>query len=124
MRAQVAGSAIGATLLFVGSVRDQARGKEVQRLEYEAYNPMAERQLERILGDVEREVGEVQLSVVHRHGVLQVGDIAVVIAASSPHRAEAFEACRAVIERIKVDVPIWKKEISSDGDEWVGWGGG
>jgi molybdopterin synthase catalytic subunit len=115
---------VGATVLFVGTVRDHARGKEVRRLEYEAYVPMCERQLERIAERCGTAHGGAEVAIDHRYGPLDIGDISVVIAAAAPHRAEAFAACRQAIEEIKTDVPIFKRELTTDGDEWVGWGGG
>ena len=114
----------GATTSFVGTVRDHSRGKSVLRLEYEAYVPMVERQLERICSQCEQGSSGTQVAIAHRYGTLQIGEISVIIAASSPHREAAFEACRKAIELIKVDVPIWKNEITTSGEIWVGWGGG
>lgn len=115
---------VGATVLFVGTVRNHSRNQAVTRLEYEAYGPMAERQLERIAADCCQDHGGVELAIVHRFGRLEVGEVSVAIAAAAPHRDAAFAACRQAIERIKEDVPIWKREIAADGDAWVGWGGG
>jgi molybdopterin synthase catalytic subunit len=83
---------------------------------------MAERKLAEIAGQIEGEMAGVRVAIVHRVGTLQVGELAVVIAASAPHRAQAFEACRAAIDRLKESVPIWKKEIAEDGEEWIGLG--
>jgi MoaE-MoaD fusion protein len=124
VRAEVAGPDIGATVLFVGTVREQARGKQVRRLEYEAYEPMATRELERVCAAASAPYPGARVAIAHRHGKLEVGEVSVVIAAAAPHRADAFAACRDAIERIKVDVPIWKKEIAMDGETFVGWGGG
>jgi molybdopterin synthase catalytic subunit len=110
----------GALTTFTGIVRDNNLGKQVTRLEYEAYPSMVLRVLARIIEDIERELPGARVAIVHRDGVLQVGDVAVVIAASAPHRDAAFEACREAIERLKADVPIWKKEVSPDGEEWLG----
>ncbi|MEA2514451.1 MAG: MoaE-MoaD fusion protein [Thermomicrobiales bacterium] len=116
----VADPSTGATVTFTGTVRDHARGKGVTALDYEAYPPAAEKMLERI-GDEIRERWEIErVAIVHRYGLLQVGEASVVIAVSSPHRDEAFAACRHAIERIKEIVPIWKKEHYSDGAVWVG----
>ncbi len=112
----------GATVIFIGTVRDHSRGKSVQRLEYEAYPEMALRQLERIAERCSDPKTDTRVAVTHRTGLLGIGDAAVVIAASSAHRAEAFGACRDTIELLKEDVPIWKKETTSDGEEWVGLG--
>ena len=92
------------------------------RLEYEAYRGMAERKLAEIGGQLEKEMPGVRVAIVHRVGKLEVGELAVVIAASAPHRAQAFDACRAAIDRLKESVPIWKKEIAEDGEEWIGLG--
>jgi molybdopterin synthase catalytic subunit len=112
----------GGVVTFTGVVRRQSRGKRILRLEYEAYRPMAERKLAEIAGQIEGEMAGVRVAIVHRVGTLQVGELAVVIAASAPHRAQAFEACRAAIDRLKESVPIWKKEIAEDGEEWIGLG--
>jgi molybdopterin synthase catalytic subunit len=112
----------GGVVTFTGVVRRQSRGKRIVRLEYEAYRPMAERKLAEIGAALAAEVPGVRLAIVHRVGVLAVGEAAVVIAASAPHRAAAFDACRAAIDRLKESVPIWKKEVAEDGEEWIGLG--
>lgn len=112
----------GAVVSFTGTVRDHTDSHEVVALEYEAYVEMAERVLHQIAAEVRASWPEVRLSVLHRIGRLEVGEASVVIAASSPHRADAFSACRQVIERLKEDVPIWKREIRRDGSVWVGMG--
>ncbi len=112
----------GGLVTFTGTVRAFSHGKRIVRLEYEAYRPMAERKLAEIGADLAREQPGVRVAIVHRVGKLAVGDAAVVIAASAPHRAQAFDACRAAIDRLKESVPIWKKEISDDGEEWIGLG--
>ena len=109
----------GGLAVFVGVVRDHADGLPVDALLYEAYEPMAEKELERISGELARRYPEVRLLVRHRIGLLSVGEVAVAIVASSPHRAEAFGACRDAIEEIKARVPIWKKEIGPGGSAWV-----
>ncbi len=112
----------GGIASFLGVVRDHAPGRHaVTRLDYEAYGAMADRQLVAICDGVEREWPGSRTAVIHRVGELSVGDVAVVCAASAPHRAQAFEACRALIDRVKADVPIWKRELGPDGAEWVGW---
>lgn len=121
---RVAGDDAGATVLFVGTVRNHSRGKDVSHLHYEAYQPMAQKQLERIAQTSGSDHGDARVYIAHRYGELRVGDISVVIAAASAHRDAAFAACRTAIERIKVDVPIWKQEFTTDGEHWVGWGGG
>jgi molybdopterin synthase catalytic subunit len=110
----------GAVDVFAGCVRDENEGRPVVLLEYEAYRPMALGEMRRIAEALEREPG-VRVAVAHRVGKLRVGDVAVVCAASAPHRAEAFAACRALIDAIKHHVPIWKREHGPDGAYWVGW---
>jgi molybdopterin synthase catalytic subunit len=109
----------GGLALFVGVVRDHNDGRRVDRLEYEAYGPMAEREMARIAEELARTHPEAQVVFRHRVGALSVGDVAVAVAAAAPHRAEAFAACRAGIEAIKARVPIWKKEFSPSGSTWV-----
>ena len=111
----------GAYVLFEGVVRNHHEGRAVESIFYDAYRPMAEKEIGAIVGDVERAYPEVVVAVVHRLGLLIVGDASIAIVCASPHRAEAFEACRMTIDRIKQTVPIWKKERGPDGEEWVGW---
>ncbi len=115
----VSGPAHDGVVTFVGAVRDHARGRAVVRLEYEAYGAMARRQLERLVAEVEAAVPGSVCAVHHRVGVLDIGDVAVIVAAGSAHRDEAFTACRMLIDRLKQDVPIWKREVGPDGAEWV-----
>ncbi|HEY6064608.1 MAG TPA: molybdenum cofactor biosynthesis protein MoaE [Thermoanaerobaculia bacterium] len=110
----------GGVCLFLGVVRNENAGRPTTRIEYEAYGPMAEIELERIARSVEREWPGVEVRVRHRVGMLEVGEASVAIVASAPHRADAFAACRAAIDRIKKTVPIWKKEFHPDGSsDWV-----
>ena len=109
----------GGLALFVGVVRSENEGHEVDRLEYEAYGPMAEKEMTRISEDLARSHPDAQVLFRHRVGALKVGDVAVVVAASAPHRAEAFAACRDGIEAIKSRVPIWKRESGPLGAVWV-----
>jgi molybdopterin synthase catalytic subunit len=109
----------GGLTLFVGVVRDNADGRPVTAMEYEAYEPMAEAEMERIGADLAARFPGVRLVARHRIGRLLVGEIAVVVAASAPHREEAFAACRAGIEEIKARVPVWKREWGPDGSVWV-----
>ncbi|HET6438088.1 MAG TPA: molybdenum cofactor biosynthesis protein MoaE [Anaeromyxobacter sp.] len=111
----------GAVVTFTGSVRRHSQGRSVVRLEYEAYRPMAERVLSRI-GEEVGAAHAAALAAMHRVGVLSPGEAAVVVAAAAPHRTAAFEACRTYIERLKHEVPIWKREVFEDGSEWVGMG--
>lgn len=110
----------GGTALFAGHVRDHHEGRKVDRLLYECYASMAENQIQRIVAAVSAETGVKEIRVIHRVGWLEVGDVAVAISASGAHRQEAFAACRQVIDRIKEDVPIWKKEVYEDAtQDWV-----
>ena len=108
----------GACVLFAGIVRDHARGRAVIGLEYEAYRPMAERQMNRIVAEV-RERWGLACAILHRFGYLRVGETSVVVCVASAHRAEAFEACRWAIDTLKHEVPIWKKEHAADGTYWI-----
>jgi len=120
--AAVASLDTGGVVTFTGLVRRSSGGRAVERLEYEAYREMAEKVLRTLCDQVEADFAGSKVAVEHRVGKLLVGDIAVVIAAAAPHRAEAFAACRAMIDRLKERAPIWKKEIGPDGAEWVGLG--
>jgi len=113
----------GAYVLFEGVVRNHHDGKAVESIFYDAYRPMAEREIEKIVRDVQSQYADVAIAVVHRLGQLIVGDSSIAIVATSPHRAEAFAVARLLIDRIKETVPIWKKERGPDGEEWVGWQG-
>jgi MoaE-MoaD fusion protein len=112
----------GALVTFVGVVRNTHLGREVSYLEYEAYGDMATRKLEEILAECDARWPGCQVAVEHRTGRLEIGEAAVVIAVASPHRKDAFHACEHVIDRIKQDVPIWKREVGPDGSSWVGMG--
>ena len=116
-------SSDGALAFFAGVVRDHHEGKRVESIFYDAYRPMAEKEIGRIVEAISARLPEVSIAVVHRLGHLVVGDTSIAIACSSPHRAEAFDACRAVIDEVKKSVPIWKKERSPEGEVWVGWQG-
>jgi molybdopterin synthase catalytic subunit len=119
--AAVSHAGAGGIDVFVGVVRDRNDGRDVTRLEYQAYEGMAVAEMQRIVGEIEREMEGVRVAVQHRVGSLLVGDAAVVCAASAVHRGEAFDACRRLIDRIKARVPIWKREHGPDGAAWVGW---
>jgi molybdopterin synthase catalytic subunit len=116
----VAEPGTGAIVTFTGTVRDNARGKAVRALDYEAYAPAAEKMLARIGDEITEKWGIDRVAIIHRTGLLEVGEASVVISVSSAHRDEAFDACRHAIERIKEIVPIWKKEFYEDGAIWVG----
>jgi molybdopterin synthase catalytic subunit len=113
----------GAVSLFLGTVRDHNDGRRVTRLDYEAYPAMALKEMRRICEQIAQESPGVRLCCLHRVGALRVGDLAVVCAASAAHREQAFWACHALIDRIKEQVPIWKREHGPDGPYWVGWQG-
>lgn len=113
----------GAYVLFEGVVRNHHDGRAVESILYDAYRPMAEKEMDAIVHDIAAQYPDVALAVVHRLGHLVVGDSSIAIVASAPHRAEAFAAARLMIDRIKETVPIWKKERGPDGEEWVGWQG-
>jgi len=110
----------GAVLTFIGEVRDFARGEQVSALDYEAYAAAAEHQMGIIADEIEQQTGVDRIAIVHRTGLLQPGDASVVISVASPHRSEAFDAARHAIERLKVLVPIWKKEHYVSGSSWIG----
>ncbi|MUV36532.1 Molybdopterin synthase [Lentibacillus sp. JNUCC-1] len=110
----------GAVNVFTGIVREFTRGKQTLFLEYQAYKPMAEKKLAEIGREIEERWGDVQTAIVHRTGRLEISDVAVAIAVSTPHRKDAFEASSYAIERIKEIVPIWKKENWADGTKWMG----
>jgi molybdopterin synthase catalytic subunit len=111
--------AAGAINTFTGTVRNETKGKRVVRLEYEAYEPMAIREIKKIADEACAKWKICQVAVSHRTGTLYPGDMAVVIAVSAPHRQEGFDACEFIIDRLKQTVPIWKREIFEDGEEWV-----
>jgi molybdopterin synthase catalytic subunit len=105
--------------VFIGTVRNATKGKTVLRLEFEAYEPMAIAELEKIAKQAFEKWPVQKILIHHRTGVLEVGEVPVIIAVSAAHRAAAFEACRYVIDTLKESVPIWKKEIFEDGEVWV-----
>ena len=118
--ARVGSNEDGAAILFLGMVRDHAEGRRVHGMRYDAYQEMAASVLAEITEEAAARLGTDRVAVMHRTGDLTIGDISVAIAVSSPHRAEAYEASRYVIEEIKKRLPVWKKEQYSDGrEEWV-----
>jgi len=120
--ARVAAPSRGGVACFLGAVRDHHEGRKVARLEYSAYEPMAEAECARIVAEAETR-WNCAVALAHRIGTLEIGETAVAIAAASAHRDEAFAACRYVIEEVKRRVPIWKQEFFADGSvEWVGGG--
>jgi len=105
--------------VFIGTVRNATKGKKVIRLEFEAYEPMAIAEMEKIARQAYEKWPVQKVLIHHRTGVLDVGEVPVVIAVSAAHRAAAFDACRYIIDTLKQTVPIWKKEIFEDGEIWV-----
>jgi len=112
----------GAVATFVGTVRRHSRGRDVVRLEYEAFEEMAEPMLARLADDLTAKHGLSAVAIHHRVGVVDVGEASVVIAVSAAHRAAALDACREAIDTLKETIPLWKKEIYADGEEWIGRG--
>ena len=109
----------GAVVTFLGTTRDDFEGKRVLRLEYEAYYDMALKKLEEIRREMQEEFGVEDVAISHRTGVVDIGEISLIVAVAAPHRKEAFYACHKVVDRVKEIVPIWKKEVYEDGSRWV-----
>jgi molybdopterin synthase catalytic subunit len=109
----------GAIDVFIGTVRNHNKSKDVVRLEFETYDLMAVKKMEELANQARERWDIEKIVMVHRKGVLQIGDVAVVIAVSTPHRVPSFEACQWLIDTLKEVVPIWKKEIYGDGEEWL-----
>lgn len=118
--AAVGDPAAGGIDVFIGTTRNHHEGREVLRLEYEAYAPMALEEMRKIAARAMERWPLLGAALVHRIGVVAIGEASVVVACSAPHRAEAFEACRFMIDALKRDVPIWKKEHFADGAAWSG----
>ena len=110
----------GAIVTFIGTARGTSRGKKVLFLEFDTYQGMAEKKLREIAGEIKNKWHLDDVAVSHRIGRVDIGEIIIVIAVGAPHRKEAFAACKYAIDRIKIDVPIWKKEIGEEGGGWVG----
>jgi molybdopterin synthase catalytic subunit len=110
----------GGVVTFLGTTRNETDGRRVLYLEYEAYEDMAEKLLTRIAQEINERWGITTVSIAHRFGRLEIGEVSLVVTVSSPHRSEAFAACQYVVDRIKQDVPIWKKEVFEKGAAWVG----
>lgn len=116
----VADNGCGALVVFEGWIRDHNEGQDVERLEYEVYRPVAEKEGARIIDEAIERFGVSNVLCIHREGLLELGDIAVIVCVSSPHRGEAFDACRYIIDQTKSRLPIWKKEHYVSGvSEWV-----
>jgi molybdopterin synthase catalytic subunit len=110
----------GGVCVFEGWVRNENEGRSVERLEYEVYAPLAIAEGETVIAEAKQRFPFLEASCVHRSGLLEIGDCAVWVGVSAPHRDEAFKACRYIIDEIKVRLPIWKKEHYTDGDSgWV-----
>ena len=117
---EVAHPGAGAVVTFVGATRDNTAGRRVLFLEYEAYRPMADQQLERVAEEMRHRWELTGVAIHHRLGKLGIGEASLIVGVSSAHRKEAFEACHYSIDRIKQIVPIWKKEFFEGGEVWVG----
>ena len=115
----VEGPGAGAVTTFVGLVRDNNLNRRVLWLDYEAYGPLAEKALGIIVGEAQERWAGARVAIHHRTGRMQIGEASVVIAVATPHRADAFSACRYAIERIKQIVPIWKHEHFEGGEVWI-----
>jgi molybdopterin synthase catalytic subunit/molybdopterin converting factor small subunit len=118
----VADDEAGAVATFSGTARVHSRGRTVLHLDYEAYEPMAETMLASLAVELRQRHGLTGMAIHHRVGRVGIGEPSVVIAASAPHRAEAFAACREAIETLKTSIPLWKKEVYEGGEEWIGQG--
>ena len=110
---------VGGVVVFEGVVRDNARGKQIRYLEYDVYPEMAIQQIRAINTEAEKRWGGERVAVAHRVGRLEIGEASVIVVIATPHRAEAFDACRYIIDTLKTTVPIWKKEVATSGEEWV-----
>lgn len=118
--AEIAHDTDGAQVLFLGNVRNHHQGRAVQRIDYEAYEPMAQKELQKIAEEMAAEFKLDRVLVVHRFGRHEVGDASIAVCIGSAHRAAAFDAAKKIMDRVKMDVPIWKKEHFADGTiEWV-----
>ncbi len=117
---QVNHAQAGAVVVFLGTVRDNNRGRHVKYLEYEAYQTMARKEMQRVAADVHRRWPVLSIAIIHRFGHLEIGEISVAIAVAAGHRREAFEAAQFAIDTLKHTVPIWKKEVWADGAVWIG----
>jgi molybdopterin synthase catalytic subunit len=113
----------GAIALFLGTVRDNNRGRRVIALEYQAFDEMALREMTAVAKDAAERFGLFKVALVHRTGRLDIGEVAVGVAVAAPHRKQSFDGCRFVIDELKVRVPIWKKEFYEGGSVWLEGGG-
>ena len=115
----VTDASCGGISAFVGTVRNDTKGKEVKQLDFSTYKPMAIREMQKIADIALEKFSITKIAIHHAEGMLKVGDIPVIITASAKHRIAAFEACQFAIDTLKETVPIWKKEYFSDGEVWV-----
>lgn len=115
----LADEACGGEAYFVGNVRNRNLGHDILYLEFSSYQPMAEREMQRLATEILAATGATKLYAAHRIGRLKVGETAVIIGAAAIHRDAAFLACRQMIDRLKESVPIWKKEVTTQGDYWI-----
>ncbi|MCG3173622.1 MAG: hypothetical protein GMKNLPBB_01821 [Myxococcota bacterium] len=122
IEARVRRDSFGGYVSFTGRVRNHSEGRGVVRLEYEAYPEMALKVFEQLRSEAAAKWPGVEAAIAHRHGLLEIGDIAVVIVTGAPHRQEAFAACQWIIDELKQRAPIWKKQTTPEGDSWVGLG--
>ena len=120
--AEVEDERAGATATFVGTVRAQSRGRQVVRLEYEAYEGMAENVMADLAEQLRERYDLCAIAITHRVGVCEIGEASVAIAVSAPHRQDALAACKDAIDTLKETVPLWKKEVYEGGEEWIGRG--
>lgn len=116
---EVQGDGDGAVVTFEGVVRNNTKGRQTRHLEYEAYEPLAQKQMERVATEIAAKHAVSRVGLVHRLGRLEIGEASVAIAVSAPHRRAAFEAAHEAIDRLKREVPVWKKEFFADGEVWV-----
>jgi MoaE-MoaD fusion protein len=119
---EVEDPAAGALASFVGTVRRRSRERDVEHLEYEAFEEMAEPMLVRLGDELTERHGLCAVAIHHRLGRVEIGEASVVIAVSAPHRSAALDACREAIETLKASIPLWKKEVYAGGEEWIGRG--
>ena len=119
---EVARDGAGAIATFTGTVRERSRDRQVVRLEYEAYEGMAEQTMAELAGELKARYTLCEIAIHHRTGPVEIGEASVVIAVSAPHRADALAACKDAIDTLKQTVPLWKKELYEGGEEWIGQG--
>lgn len=110
----------GGIASFIGTIRDSFEGKDVKRVNVEAYDEMALGDLKKIATELMSEKGIGGITIIHRTGSLEVGEVVVAVAVSAPHRKEAFEVCQSIIDRLKQTTPIWKQEFFNEGSRWIG----